>query len=227
MRFTIVGRVYPENAAVWFKRIESPTVGGGHFCAECQFSQLYVDFQDPKVSDLDSVKITAENLAQTYVGAIGFANGANYSVDITQVIREDGLSHCYGPKDESLAFNDETTFLECASLAGEESYFRFAVLDYCKSITNQIECGFYCYRAIEAIKCAFQDDWSKMHASLGTTKAEIETIVKIKADAIRHGNWSAIPITTHADRCAARRLTRDILHKYLKYRMSSRQQTKT
>ena len=41
-------------------------------------------------------------------------------------------------------------------------------------LTNQIECGFHCFRAIEAIRCAFDKDrWDKMHAALGTTRNDI------------------------------------------------------
>lgn len=223
MKFTVIGRVYPENAAVWMKRIESPTSHGGRYSIECKQSQLCLTFESATETDVDTVKITTENLAQTYISAIGFALGAGYTVEITQVIAEDGTTHFYGPKQEALAFTNDPTVLEDSwTLAGRDPFFRFAVIDYCQALVNAVECGAFCFRAIEAIKCAFDNKWDTMHASLGTTRDQIDTMVKVNADSIRHGNWSEIPDTTNTDRLAACRLTRDILHKYLRHRIPPR-----
>jgi len=224
VKFTVFGRVHPENASVWLDRIESPTCAGGRFSIECKVSQILVIWEDPNVTDLDSAQIAATNLAQTYISAVGFAVGANYAVEILLVRREDGQLQRKDTKNPALDFGEasKTVLPECMSLAGSDPHFRFALIDYCKAIMNPIETGFHCFRAIEAIKCAFDPkDWNKMHAALGTTRAQIDSIVKVNADPIRHGNWSEIPITTKAERDGALLLTRDILYKHLKYRQSA------
>jgi hypothetical protein len=56
-----------------------------------------------------------------------------------------------------------------------------------------------------------------MHETLGTTRHEIEAIIKDYADPVRHGHWSAFKPTTAADRNKMLQLTREILARYLKW----------
>lgn len=237
MKFTAIGRVYPENAAVWFDRLERTfrhCGQSGRYTIECKVSQLLIVWDCPGVDDLDTAKIATDNLAQSYVSALGFAFGGGYSVDITLVIREDGQSHFFGPKTPALEFADtQQVFRDGMSLVARDPHFRFALIDYCNSLTNHVQSGWYCYRAVEAIACAFLEEgqcdkpdnqtWNRMHAALGTSKQDITSILKPKADPIRHGNWSNVPETTIAERLAACQLTRDVLKKYLEYRKQAPQ----
>src|SRR5260221_10292302 len=101
MKFSVIGRVHPENASVWFDRIERSN-GTSRYSIDCKVSQLYVVLESPEIVDLDTAKNVIQNLAETYVNVVGFAFGARYTVEITQVIREDGQVHFYVPKNDHL-----------------------------------------------------------------------------------------------------------------------------
>jgi hypothetical protein len=72
-------------------------------------------------------------------------------------------------------------------------FFRLAVRDYLRALTDPIDCPTYCYRAIEAVERAFAhgsglgNGWAPLHAALGTDKNTIESVVKDFADPVRHG----------------------------------------
>ena len=63
------------------------------------------------------------------------------------------------------------------------------------------------------------DRWDDMHAALGTDRATIESIVKIYADPVRHGNWGHAKRTDSSTRWKMLLLTRDILLKYLEHEL--------
>jgi hypothetical protein len=194
------------------------------------------------LTDLDGWKtafIAAEEYAQIVVSSLGFSLGLGYSVEIIQVTEEsveiiqvteeDGTPHVFGVQplgyqaDQTLSFNPYLeVFNSSLLLASKNLFFRLAIRDYLRAITDTTDCAHYCYRAIEGIKAAFafetgNDAWAPMHAALGTDQSSIEQKIKTYADPLRHGNWAEAKPTDSSVRWKMLSLTKDILSRYLDY----------
>ena len=224
MRFIATGRVHPERTAAGFTTIEMGSSDGGTFTVSCDASQLSVVLNHPSIQDSASAKTSAEHFAQSVVSALGYSLGCGYSVEITQVVAESGHPTVFGVQPGRLGFEpNNPTFEHTLRLAIEDLFFRLALRDYVRALTDEIDCALYCYRAIESLRSSFEapsesESWVAMHAALGTTRELIQDKVKAFADPIRHGNWASAPPVTSRDRLEMLRITRDILHKYLEHR---------
>ena len=225
MRYLVTGRVHPERADVNISPMTSIVDGGGTIFLVCESSQLTVAIQD--VAPIDGYKsafILAEGWASTALAALGFSLGTGYSVELIQVVEEDGKTHVFGTRPGNLHFDDRgSIFLSAVKLAGHDLFFRYAIQDYVRAIRDSTDCAFYCYRAIEGISSAFEfihpgKGWPEMHAALGTSRPAIESKVKAFADPVRHGNWPTMPTTTSAQRNEMLELTKDVLSRYLSWR---------
>jgi len=176
--------------------------------------------------------ITAEHFALIVIGALGFSLGSGYSVELIQVIEENGTPHVFGVRptggtpDQTLGFDPHgPIFNRAFQLANQNIFFRLALRDFLRGINDPTDCATYCYRAIESIKSAFvfktgNDRWDDMHAALGTDRATIDAKIKDFADPVRHGNWVNAPPTDGNIRWQMLLLTRNILSKYLDYELS-------
>jgi len=186
-----------------------------------------VVLKDAPVDGYVAAYLMAEHVAQAVVSALGFSLATGYSVELVQLVEESGSVHVFGVRTPELMFTPhEPVFVAAMELSKRDVFFRMALVDYARAFRDTLGCGAYCYRAIEAIRSAFgpgEDSqlWPKMHASLGTRREEIETVVKVFADPVRHGDWSRLPTTNSTQRAAMLRVTRDVLEKYLKFRQPS------
>lgn len=229
MKFLVTGRVHPERADVSFGRVELQLNGGGRAIAACEASQITVALDVPHLDGWISANIMAGDIANILVGALGFSLGSGYSTEIVQVTEEDGTPHVFGVRPsgdspgETLAVEPQLpVFNRAFRLSGRDVFFRLALRDYLRALTDVTDCAMYCYRAIESIKSAFVsktgfDRWDDMHTALGTDRALITSTVKNFADTVRHGNWVNAAPTNKFERWKMLSLTRDILVKYLDY----------
>jgi hypothetical protein len=225
-RYIAFGRVHPERADVRFTTIPLGIGSGGKAQVFCDSSQLTVVLMDCDLDGYLSAHIAAEHFASLVTNALGFYLGTGYSVELIQIIEDDGTPHVIGarpsgPKGETLGFPDnQQLFEQVLRLSATDMFLRFAVGDYVRAITETGDCATYCYRSIESIKSAFAfkaavDSWQPMHDALGTNRESIEQTVKRFADPVRHGNWIELPTTTGAQRYAMLELTRNILLSYM------------
>jgi hypothetical protein len=223
MRYVATGRVHPERADISFSPVSFRTGSNGRVVAQCDSSQLSVLLEIPDIDGWKSAQITAEHFAYLIVSALGFALGSGYSVEVIQVLEEDGTPHVFGVRPGTLEFDpNNLIFNRALHLAAEDVFFRLALRDYVRAITDSIDCATYCYRAIESVKFSFvfktgRDSWDDMHAVLGSDRYSIEREVKRFADPVRHGNWIAAPATDGATRLAMLAFTRNLLSKFLDY----------
>src|SRR5262249_27372249 len=159
----------------------------------CEASQLTVVLKDAPVDGYIAAFLMAEHVAQAVVSALGFSLATGYSIELVQVIEESGAVHVFGVRAPELMFQPyEPVFIAATELSKRDVFFRMALVDYTRAFRDSLGCGAYCYRTIEAIKSAFgpgEDSqlWLSMHASLGTRREEIEDVVKVFADPVRHG----------------------------------------
>ena len=203
--------------------------GGGAVVASCDASQVTVVLDIPSVDGWIAAQIVADDVANILVGSLGFSLGSGYSVELIQVTEEDGTPHVFGVRPggetpgQTLGIDPHIpAFNRAIRLSGRDVFFRLALRDYLRAITDVTDCATYCYRAIEGIKSAFVfktglDRWDEMHATLGTERGVITTTVKQYADAVRHGNWVNAKPTNKLERWKMLSLTRDVLVKYLDY----------
>ena len=229
MKYLCTGRVQPERADVSFSRIEMNFEGGGTAVASCDASQLTVVLDVANIDGWIAAQIMADDVASILVGALGFSLGSGYSVELIQVTEEDGTPYVFGVRPEGQTPGQTLgiepyipAFNRAFHLSGRDVFFRLALRDYLRAITDVTDCATYCYRAIEGIKSAFVfktgvDRWDDMHTAIGTERDAITTTVKQYADAVRHGNWVNAKPTNKYERWKMLSLTRDILVKYLDY----------
>lgn len=227
MRYVVTGRVHPERADISFNRIEWQLPSGGVAVASCESSQITIVLNDPSTDGWITAFVQSEQLASIVVSALGFSLGSGYSLELIQVTEEDGTPHVFGVRptgetpSDTLGFQHHIPiFGRVLSLANRDIFFRLALFDFVRAITEVVDCSSYCYRSIESIKSSFilktgKDRWDDMHAALGTDKQSIKTIVKNYADPVRHGNWTNTKATTSADRWKMLHFTQSILIKYL------------
>lgn len=227
MKYVVTGRVHPERADVSFSRIEMKFEGGGIAVASCEASQITIALDVPSLDGWIAARIMADDVANIIVGSLGFSLGSGYSAELIQVTEEDGTPHVFGVRpigdtpEQTLGVDPYIpAFNRAFRLSGKDVFFRLALRDYLRAITDVTDCATYCYRAIEGINSAFVfktglDRWDDMHATLGTERDVITSTVKDYADAVRHGNWVNAKPTNKLERWRMLSLTRDILVKYL------------
>ena len=221
MRYVIIGRIHPERADVSFAPHTWERDTGESVTVGCESSQVVVQANLPSVEDYVTAFITAEQVVQAVVSAFGFALGTGYSVELIQVLEEEGRAHVFGVRPGNLDFTPwQPVFAAASELSKKDVFFRMALRDYARGIRETMDCAFFCYRAIEALKSAFaaktgRDGWTEMHAALGTSRQRIEAAIKEFADPVRHGNWFSLKPTTSSQRNEMLLLTRDALDRYL------------
>ncbi|MCA9901016.1 MAG: hypothetical protein H6654_01770 [Ardenticatenaceae bacterium] len=228
-KYIITGRVHPERADISFGRIEMELANSQSAIASCVSSQITVTLDMPNLDGWIAAMIMAEDIATIIVGALGFSLGSGYWVELIQVTEENGTPHVFGvrPKDPTTGTTLKVepqieVFNRAFRLSGHNLFFRLAIRDYLRAITDVKDCVTYCYRAIESIKSAFvfktgNDSWDEMHRVLGTERTSITSVVKDYADPVRHGNWIEARPTDNLIRFQMLELTRDILIKYLNH----------
>jgi len=227
MRYVVTGRVHPERADIHFPTVKWQIPDVGKAVAYCDSSQITIYLDLPSIDECVSAYVTGEHFAMIVVGALGFSLGSGYSVELIQVTEENGVPHVFGVRpssptaEQTLGFDaGSLIFSRAFQLSNENVFFRLALRDYLRAITDSIDCATYCFRAIEGIKSAFvfktgENRWDDMHLALGTDRATIDSTVKNFADPIRHGNWVNAKPTDGDGRWRMLLLTRDILLKYL------------
>jgi hypothetical protein len=234
MRYIATGRVHPERAQIMISPIEWQIPDDGRVVVQSDSSQISICLELNSIDGWITAKLVAEHYAMIVVGVLGFSLGSGYSVEIIQVTEEDGTPHVFGVRPEgdvpnqtlqTLGFEPYMPIFNRAfELANQDVFFRLALRDFLRGINDAVDCATYCYRAIESIKASFvfstgKDRWDDMHAELSTNKDEIKTIVKDYADPVRHGNWAEAKITDLYIRWKMLLLTRQILVKYLDYKI--------
>ena len=220
MRYVVFGRVQPERADVWLSGPQVFRTPNGHvYTVRASSSQLTVIADVPEGTGHRDVFVMAEHFAEVAVSALSFAHGTGWHVELVQVVSEE--VETYGVRPGQLEFDPAgEMFSRALELGKRDLYFRLALRDYVRAMRDTLDCAHYCYRAIEAIKSAFDTSagasgWTAMHTTIGTTREEIGRVVKDFADPVRHGNWANFPAVTAAQRHEMLTMTRRILANYV------------
>ncbi len=232
MKYIATGRVLPERTAVSIQRVKFEYTELGYADISCDASQLSILLDSESISDLLTAKMRAYDAAGMLINALGYSFGCGYTIEITQVTAQDGTAAVFGvtaPSEnvfDTLRFsNHQVVFEKSLFLSSRNIFFRFAIRDYLRAILDEMDCAYYCYRAIESIRSAFDNEndskgWKLMHTNLNTTQLEITSIIKQFADPTRHGNWINAKYTDSGIRWKMLEYTKSVLDKYLTYEES-------
>lgn len=153
----------------------------------------YTDIDPDEIRDL--VAREAQYRAQMWLSVIGFVEGTSYSTRISTIEDSTGCIRKLASKPRSRSRSDDLGIENAKELAGsvaalsiKNEYFRRALHDYVTALNFTLDSPFYLYRALDTLRKHFDNDWSKMHKSLGTSKSEIDARLTLDATKIRHGD---------------------------------------
>ncbi|MCL1066022.1 hypothetical protein L2735_04275 [Shewanella olleyana] len=222
MKYFISGKVLPERAAVQFPEIAMDMEENGYMRITCDAGQLNAIFDTPH-NDIVGAKLTVEHNAQMIVSALGFSLNCGYSVEIINVFSsdEEDKALVFGVKaDTKNEFEQPKVFNDALLFSSNNVYFRMALRDYMRAITDNMDCAFYCYRALEAITKSYNagqgaQGWLDLHKDLGTNRYDVDSKVTNFASPVRHGRWAEAKSTTSAQRMEMLSYTQSILLKFL------------
>ena len=229
MKYVCTGRVQPERVGAWLEQDTLSLNQGGHAIIICNGSQIITTLIDiPGVSSLETAYLVAKEVAQIYIGALGFSLDLGYSVEIVQVTGQNADTRIFGaiPLGTQVSTAPQSAphpmLNRAAKLSAKNVLFRRALRDYLQAITDVQDAAFYCYRSIEAIKSSFEgntssDQWQAMHSALGTDHPTIKDKVQRYADPVRHGNWLGTKQLTVPAYQELLRFTRSTLIAYMNY----------
>ncbi|MBA6380980.1 MULTISPECIES: hypothetical protein [unclassified Colwellia] len=222
MKYFISGKVLPERAAVQFSEIAMDMKQHGYLKITCDAGQLNA-ILDTSINDIVSAKLTVEHNAQMIVSALGFSLNCGYSVEIITVFSSDEQDKgiVFGVKaDTKNEFEQPKVFQDSLLYSGKNVYFRMALRDYMRAITDTMDCAFYCYRALEAITKSYSTGqgskgWLDLHKDLGTNREDVDKKITSFANPVRHGRWAEAKSTTSEQRMEMLSYTQSILLKFL------------
>ena len=188
----------------------------------CDAGQLNAIFDTPN-NDIVSAKLTVEHNAQMIVSALGFSLNCGYSVEVINVFSSDEADRAtvFGVKAETKNdFDQNKIFNEALLFSSKNVYFRMALRDYMRAITDSMDCAFYCYRALEAITKSYStgqgsQGWLDLHKDLETSREDVDNKITKFASPIRHGRWAEAKSTTSAQRLEMLTYTQNVLLKFL------------
>ena len=152
----------------------------------------YTEIDPRAVRDL--VVREAQNTAEMWLSVIGFVEGASHSTRISTIEDSTGCIRELGPKPK-FGFHDEDLEIEnakelarpAAALSITNMHFRGALHDYVTALNFTPNSPFYLYRALDTLRKHFDNNWDKMHLSLGTNKSTTDALLTTYATKIRHG----------------------------------------
>ncbi len=135
----------------------------------------------------------AQYIADTWLACISFLEGACYSTQIMRIedsagcIREFGPRLRFGNEGDDLRVENMELIALVVQMASTNHWFEMALRDYAAGLRWSQDAAFHCYRALETLCWHYDGNWEDMHSSLGTSRDEINTLIKRHADKIRHG----------------------------------------
>ena len=228
MLYYLNGRVLPERTNVYISYIRKEIPDIGTITFMCDSSQIIMSI-DTQIDKL-SAYLLCKHHATIIVSSLGFVKGCSYSIELISITDENLDSTFIGVQTPELEeIPNNPLFSDVLNFSYRDIFFRFAIMDYTKSFSTEIELPFLCYRAIESIKSRFlinlreqnkdsreTEAWDLMHNSLNTNKEEIMEVKKF-SDPIRHGNYYTLIPTNSNQRFQILSITKNIILKYKQF----------
>jgi len=166
---------------------------------------LAITIYTDKEWDIFDLKNVAQHITQSHISIFGYLKGYAYSVEITRIINyERGVDYVFGVDIPCISKPRENIDFSRAwekikpNIAGENGIFLIRCFnDLSSAMKYADDTGFYCYRAIEALRhhCAAINSlsgkerdlqWKKFREVSGVQERDIRELSN-SAQAIRHG----------------------------------------
>jgi len=230
------GVVHPERAQI---TLQLPPLGFRHLTSGTEavahvsivLNQIALWVESATEWDIFDLRNVAKSILQNELAIVGYLKGYAYDVEIRRVLhRALGIDYVFGIDIPCIAARrGETKLAEevekiRAKTAGDAGiYLHRCFADLIAAMKTPDDTGFYCYRAVEALRqyCIVRyslnpenktEQWRKFREIAGYEEQTLRDI-KAAADPVRHG---AIVSVTSADREAIFTKTWDVVDGFIK-----------
>jgi hypothetical protein len=228
--------VHPERAQI---TLQLPPLGFQHVTSGTQavahvsiiLNQIALWVESATEWDIFDLRNVAKSILQNELAIVGYLKGYAYDVEIRRVLnRARNIDYVFGidipciaKRNEEIKLAEEVEKIRAKTLGDAGIYFRRCFADLIAAMKTPDDTGFYCYRAIEALRqyCIVRykldpektsDQWSKVRVVSGCDEQTLRDI-KAAADPVRHG---AIVGITSSDRETLFTKTWDVVDGFLK-----------
>lgn len=175
-----------------------------------------------KIDDIITLKNCVHSTVSFFVDSLGFDLGCGYNIEITKCTFNGGDDvvifgvNIDALKKEENKWVSALAVLRASQEANEVQQIQLqrALSDFKNGILISNDTGFYAYRAIEAIKTAFDDSWDKMNQSLKIARNYTEDLRVKHGNPQRHGNTTFM---TSEDRIDMLLRAKNIISRYVTY----------
>jgi hypothetical protein len=212
--------------------VSSPEdVSEGDLFIEIILNQIFARYISANtIKNIFTLRNIVEDSTRMMVDVAGYYHGYAYDVDIEQLISPDGKEkYVYGIDAPVLSGICEQAGVSIQNMirimAGPAGYFlRHALADTREAIKAPKDTGFFCYRAIEALKnyCVMAskvsgNEATKWHFFRERFSIPQQTIMEIKSfgDPVRHGNYVQSRPISDSERAFILTRTWSILNKFI------------
>ncbi len=204
-KYFITGKVVPERVNFSLSKISIDVIYESStgkvpvkVSLSIQMSQVFMTIESSeKITDFFTLKNQLQTTLDLSLDIYGYLYGVGYGSEITSLISEDHQVYIiYGVDIPSLENNKDRplTYDQIINLFNvyniHQNQLRLALLNFKLGIRYSADTGFYCYRAVEAIRKIFGEGssgWEIMHSNLGTDRLWLIKLKKMHADEQRHG----------------------------------------
>jgi hypothetical protein len=211
-RYTFTGVIHPERAAISMSTIplavQAPSEDiDGRLYVTIAVSQVTAVFEsEQRVRQLHTLKNHVTDAVRVAVDAFGYLTGCGYGAEIVQVVPAESTNPMvFGVDIPALEYKSpdlNARFTEVMSLFWDPRgcHLQRCLADLREAIRSPKDTGFFCYRAIEALRQFFvietnsatdKESWDAFRTTLQVDRASIDYI-KTFADPVRHGAGRAI-----------------------------------
>jgi hypothetical protein len=219
--YLLYGSVLPERAQLTlqcelnFTHVSSGVDGNAK--VSIILNQIAVTITTAQNWDVHDLRNTVANILRNQLSMVGYLTGHAYDFEITRIISADGgIDYVFGIDMPCIATRRGTADIVAAltDLRRKNSgphgiFLHRSFADLVSALKDADDTGFYCYRAIEALRnhCASANglldanrsiQWSKFREIAGCDEDAILAI-KTRADLLRHGGVTGLSSDDRAD----------------------------
>jgi hypothetical protein len=177
----------------------------GHAKISILLNQISIWIDSEQEWDVFDLRNVVKTMIQNYLAMIGYLRGYAYDVDIVRVLKKDcGIDRVFGidipclsERTSSIALESRLQFIMEKATGKDGIYLNRCFNDLISAMKNADDTGFYCYRAIEALRhhCTSIHNMSTENRAMQWKKFRDiarcdETIVRFiekEATPLRHG----------------------------------------
>ncbi len=230
------GVVHPERAQI---TLQLPPLGFRHLTSGTEavahvsivLNQIALWVESPTEWDIFDLRNVARSILQNELAIVGYLKGYAYDVEIRRVLhRALGIDYVFGidipciaARRGEIKLAEEVEKIRAKTAGDAGIYLHRCLADLMAAMKTPDDTGFYCYRAVEALRqyCIVRyslnpenrsEQWRKVREIAGCEE-QILRDIKAAADPVRHG---AIVGVASADREAIFTKTWDVVDGFIK-----------